>query len=642
MTVSLDQPFPLLSDLPGERSSEDNAVSIFHLMEADTGTHTAKATPPVQANATVLSNLNAELQIVVTDTQELSGSNYKVGNNLQHNGAATSFSELSSAQHATPPTAKPRKESLFPAASCSGKEGAVQCATPPTAKPRKESLIPSASGSGRGGAVQHTPPPIAKPRRGILNSTVSESSEVGSVQPATPPTVKPRRDIPIPKPRVNVNKKAATGDFGIPLVVDHKNLRKSKSECDLLCQHPPAAILSLPVDTEAQRYSELTGSTESYPYVIRSWEQSYSISLPDLRRVPLLPPRGASVSSVHGSYESLYATPHQVDEPQQVGEPQPYLEFQPIYSYAYAKLPLKYRTIAASTWSSWNKELSSSHRSPGVPQSVVPRTRNTLADDREVGKGLVTSHVQGQGSKSEVCKVDSDQLNPLPLNIRGRSKIVHPQASGMGSQLSSPEYAEIDEGEVKLGFNHFCTSPPVGGTTNFSPSAEKQTVSNPRPNSPPYNPRFSSREWSPKPGKAVKHTGHNNGVHSSKSEHLSAGYQVAENPRKLLGSSIQSANIDYENDDEFLASRGSSRHYINLKESTMNRSTTPYTHTQKVSGSVSDFPNQNSVSDLSNKSLCGTLPQESRKNSPEQHYVHTSNRTSAPCDDYDHLNKPTS
>lgn len=642
MTVSLDQPFPLLSDLPGERSSEDNAVPIFHLMVPDTGTHTAKATPPVQANATVLSNLNAELQIVVTDTQELSGSNYKLGNNLQHNGATTSFSELSSAQHATPPTARPRKESLFPTASCSGKEGAVQCATPPTAKPRKESLIPSASGSAREGAVQHTPPPTAKPRRGILNSAVSESSEVGSVQPATPPTVKPRRDIPIPKPRVNLNKKAATGDFGIPPVVDHKNLRKSKSECDLLRQHSPAAILSLPVDTESQRYSELTGSTESYPYVIRSWEQSYSISLPDLRRVPLLPPRGASVSSVHGSYESLYAISHQVDEPQQVGEPQPYLEFQPIYSYAYAKLPLKYRTIAASNWSSWNKELSSPHRNPGVPQSVVPRMRNKLADDREVGKGLVTSHVQGQGSKSEVCKMDSDQLNPLPLNIRGRSKTVHLQPSGMGSQLSSPEYAEIDEGEVKLGFNHFCTSPPVGGTTNISLSAEKPAVSNPRPNSPTYNPRLSSREWSPKPGKAVKHTGHHNGVHSSKSEHLSAGYQVAEDPRKLLGSSIQSTNIDYENDDEFLASRGSSRHYMNLKESTMNRSTTPYTHTQKVSGPVSDFPNQNSVPDLSNKSLCGTLPQESRKNSPEQHYVHTSNRTSAPCDDYDHLNKPTS
>ena len=397
----MDQPFPLQSDVPGEhlpKISEDNIIPYLHLKELDTGTHKLEATPPKEIPQYATGVLSAELQIVVTEVQDFSGS--KVGSSLQRNGATSE----------------------------------VQRATPPMAKPRNASLVPT---SGNAGSVPHASPPMAKPRRGVLPSTASDCSEAGSVQLATPPAVKQRRDIPIPKPRADLNKKATPADS---LVVDRKKImRKSKSECELLCP-----ILN--VDSEAQRYSELTGSTDSYPYVIRSCEMQYSRSLPDLRMVPLLPPRGASVPSGHGSSESLYAIPDQI------GEAQPYLEFQPIYSYAYAKVPLKYRTINASNWSSWKKGL--------------PSPRHKLTDGGDGGKRLVTS--QGQRS-------DCDQLNPLSIKLRrDRNTNVHRQASG---ELASPDYAEIDsplEGEVTLSFNPFSTSPPVGGTTYTGPSAEKQ------------------------------------------------------------------------------------------------------------------------------------------------------------------------
>ena len=506
--------------------------------------------------------LSAELQIVVTEAQDFSGS--KVGSSLQRNGATSE----------------------------------VQRATPPMAKPRNASLVP---GSGNAGSVPHASPPMAKPRRGVLPSTASDCSEAGSVQLATPPAVKQRRDIPIPKPRADLNMKATPTDS---LVVDRKKImRKSKSECELLCP-----ILN--VDSEAQRYSELTGSTDSYPYVIRSCEMQYSRSLPDLRMVPLLPPRGASVPSGHGSSESLYAIPDQICEAQ------PYLEFQPIYSYAYAKVPLKYRTINASNWSSWKKGL--------------PSPRHKLTDGGDGGKRLVTS--QGQRS-------DCDQLNPLSIKLRrDRNTNVHRQAS---AELASPDYAEIDsplEGEVTLSFNPFSTSPPVGGTTYTGPSAEKQDVSSHRSNSPcriQETTQSNTRERSPKPG---KFTGLHNGLDSS---HPSAGYQVATDCRTILESSIEStSSAGYVNNDEYMARNSSnSPHYMKLNETTTNRKSMPYTRPHKVSSSVSASPNGNSLTDPPNKSLHRVSPQVSRKKGHEQLHVPEKHNTSTSSDDnvYDHL-----
>ena len=242
-----------------------------------------KTRPLNTPNATILSNLNAELQLAVTHNH----SNSSLKSSPQHYGAV-------------------------PSVNGPGAEEEMHCATPPIPKPRRKT-------------------PVSTPRKDLSK----QSSQIPTATTGISTTTSPANAASNPTSCM------VTASSKMHPVVAHENVQRCKSEADLLCPSPAQTSRTHPV---AKRQSELTASTGSYPYMVHSWEmQGPSLSMPNLS--PFLPlfPRSESVSSSHASCESLYAKPLSP----QTTEPQPYLEFRPVYSYAYGKLPLKYQTIAS-------------------------------------------------------------------------------------------------------------------------------------------------------------------------------------------------------------------------------------------------------------------------------------------------------
>ena len=251
-----------------------------------TTTAMRKTRPLNIPNATILSNLNAELQLAVTHNH----SNSSLKSIPQHHGAVPSVNSL-------------------------GTEEEIHRATPPIPKPRRKT-------------------PVSTPRKD-LSKRSSTSSQIPMATTGNSTTTSPANAAS------NLTSRMVTASSKMHPVVAHENLQRCRSEGDLLCPSPAETSRTRPVP---KRQSELTASTGSYPYVVHSWEmQGPSLSMPNLSPFLPLVPRSESVSSSHASCESLYAKPLSPKTP----EPQPYLEFRPVYSYAYGKLPLKYQTIAS-------------------------------------------------------------------------------------------------------------------------------------------------------------------------------------------------------------------------------------------------------------------------------------------------------
>ena len=496
----------------------------------DKSTTAKRKTQPLNIpNATILSNLNAELQLAVAHNHSSSS----LGSSSQCNGAVQSVNG-------------------------SGAEEKMQLATPPIAKPRRKT-------------------PVSRPRNDL--------SFKGPISTQMPLAIHAKTATTSPaNAAFNPTGHMVTASSKMHPVVAHENVQRSKSEADLLCPLPAQRSRTCSI---AQRQSELTMSTESYPYVVRSQEmQGSSFSLPNLN--PFLPlyPRSESC-------ESLYAKPMspQTTEPQMT-EPQPYLEFKPVYSYAYGKLPLKYQTTAVPR----AKTLPSPQHSVGMPWRDVTRARNPTVN--------ILKHRQRLQSNDDYEEVDSDNMSD-DLNRKPRGIVIHPQAAGVENPLASPEYAEIDSSlELPVEDHvHFHNSLPGRGMMSNGVATEKQEVTM----------EFNSQEDSPRLEK-VEGMEDRTHVHPDR-QTAAASKQPSRHMNKQKSNS---GRITQKNEDNKFPARGSSDQKKD-KESTRNRSKKAHDHPNATSNSP-----------------CVSYP--------EQHYNEPAkrapNHTSTSSDDlYDHLNQ---
>ena len=491
-----------------------------------------KTQPLTIPNATILSNLNAELQLAVAHNHSSSS----LGSSSQRNGAVQSLNS-------------------------SGAEEKMQLATPPIVKPRRKT-------------------PVSRPRNDLSIKAPTFTQMPLAITGKTATTSPPNAAF-------NPTGCMVTASSKMHPVVAHENVQRSKSEANLICPLPAQRSRTCSI---AQRQSELTMSTESYPYVVRSQEMhGPSFSLPNLN--PFLPlyPRTESVSSSHASCESLYAKPMSP----QTTEPQPYLEFKPVYSYAYGKVPSKYQTTAVPK----AKTLPSPQHSVGMPWRDVTRARNPTVN--------IQKHRQRLQANDDYEEVDSDNMAD-DLNLKPKGIFIYPQAAGAENPLASPEYAEIDSSlELPVeDHGHFHNSPPERNMRSNGVATEKQEVTM----------EFNSLEDSPRVEKVEGmedrthvHPDHQTAVASKQpSRHM--------NKQKSSSGRIIPKN---EKDNKFPA-RGS-HDQKKHKESTRNRSKKSHGHPNITSNS----------------------PHTSH---PEQHYdepaKRTPNHTSTSSDDlYDHLSQ---
>ena len=491
-------------------------------------------------NATILSNLNAELQLAVT-----------------HNHSNSSLKS------------SPQRYGAVPSVNGPGAEEEMHCATPPIPKPRRKT-------------------PVSRPGKDLSKKS-STSSQMPMAATGNSATTSPANAVSNPTSHM------VTASSKMHPVVAHENVQRSKSEADLLCPLPAQTSRTRPV---AKRQSELTASTGSYPYVVHSWEmQGPSLSMPNLS--PFLPlfSRSESVSSSHASCESLYAKPlsPQTTEPQPT-EPQPYLEFQPVYSYAYGTVPLKYQTIASSK----TKTLPSPRHSVGMPWRDVTRARNATVN--------IVQHGQRPQSNDDYENVDSDStVNDLNLKLKPRGIFVYPPVAGVENPLASPDYAEIDsslEDHV-----HFHSSPPGRDTMSngIATGKQKETMQSTFQKD---SPRLEKVE-------GMQYKANRTHVHSENPDHQTAAVSK-QPPRHMNRQKTNSQKmIRKDKDDDTFPARGSSdpKKYMHLKESARSRTKKSHGHPNVTS----DSPNTSH---------------------PEQHVPdkRASNHTSTSSDDlYDHL-----